>query len=108
MSVVNSFGEGKILMPTKPGITHVVVKGMNSEIAIEMDLDIIHQVMEWFVAEAPKELRNLKNVGRVIRFNDQLIDLIDNESKSSIDYIEKKSIERLGLPTDGYAKITGT
>lgn len=92
-------------MQIKPAITHVVVKGMNSEVIEELDLEIIKTVMEWFVSEAPKELRTLHNVGRVIRMNDRLINLIAAETKSSVDYMEKKSIERLGIPDDTDRKV---
>ncbi len=90
-------------MQTKstPKVTSIVVKGVNSEVAEELDLEIIKTVMEWFVSEAPKELRTLHNVGRVIRMNDRLINLIAAETKSSVDYIEKRALERHGLPVDG-------
>ena len=88
-------------MPTKPEVEVVVVTGCTSGTKVELDLGIINTVMEWFVADAPKELRTLHNVGRVIRFNDKLIELIAAEKKSSIDYMEQKAFERIGLPVDG-------
>lgn len=89
-------------MPIKSEIEKVLIKGGNSGVAVEMDLVIIHTVLQWFVSEAPKELRTLHNVGRAIRFNDQLIDLLDKESKSSLQYIEKKIVEETGIPDSQY------
>lgn len=90
-------------MPTNDvKLEKVLIKGGNSGVAVEMDLGIIHTVMQWFVSEAPKELRTLNNVGRVIRFNDQLIDLLEKETKSSLQYIEKKMVEETGIPDSQY------
>lgn len=85
-------------MPTKPEIEKVLIKGGNSGFAVEMDLGIIHTVLQWFVSEAPKELRTLHNVGRAIRFNDQLIELLEKEKKSSLQYIEEKLVKEGGIP----------
>lgn len=85
-------------MSTKnPGVEKIVVKGALSDFSIELDLQIIKTVMEWFVSDAPKEMRNLHNIGRVIRMNDSLIELISKETKHSLDYIEKRAIERIGI-----------
>lgn len=94
-------------MPIKPEIEKVLIKGGNSGFAVEMDLGIIHTVLQWFVSEAPKELRTLHNVGRAIRFNDQLVELLEKESKSSLQYIEKKLVEEGGIPDCQYT-IKGT
>lgn len=88
-------------MQTKAKISTIVVTGKNSGVAVEMDLEIINKVFEWFVSESPKEIRTLHNVGRVIRCNDQIVDILSAETKSSVDYIEKESTRRLGLPVDG-------
>lgn len=85
-------------MPIKPEIEKVLIKGGNSGFAVEMDLGIIHTVLQWFVSEAPKELRTLHNVGRAIRFNDQLIELLEKEKKSSLQYIEEKLVKEGGIP----------
>lgn len=89
-------------MPIKPEIEKILIKGGNSGFAVEMDLGIIHTVLQWFVSEAPKELRTLHNIGRAIRFNDQLIELLEKESKSSLQYIEKKLVEEGGIPDSQY------
>lgn len=82
----------------KPVEKKIVVSGVNSEKRIEVDLGIIQTVMEWFIEDAPKEKRNLHTVGRLIRFNDDLIELIAAEDKSNIAYIEKRAIEENKLP----------
>lgn len=96
-------------MPTNDVVLDkVLIKGGNSGFAVEMDLGIVHTVLQWFVSEAPKELRTLHNVGRAIRLNDQLIELISKEKKSSLQYIEKKMVEEGGIPDSQYGGIYRT
>jgi hypothetical protein len=73
----------------------VTVIGQNSNMAIELDLETINTVMEWFVQKAPEDLRTLSNVSRVIRFSDKLVELIAQEVGAANEYIEKRSIDRL-------------